>query len=98
MQQAFNDISLQLTQAYLTILLDKENVVTLQNLVQISQAQYEQGEILFNAGSIAKAALVQLEASKATDRYNLIVAQNQVRQNTLALKQILQLPIYKGRY
>lgn len=91
-QQAFNDISLQITQAYLTILLGKENMVTLQNLVQTSQAQYEQGKILFNAGSIAKAALVQLEASKATDQYNFIIAQNQVKQNTLALKQILQLP------
>lgn len=91
-QQAFNDISLQITQAYLTILLGKENMVTLQNLVQTSQAQYKQGKILLNAGSIAKAALVQLEASNATDQYNLIVAQNQVKQNTLALKQILQLP------
>lgn len=91
-QQAFNDISLQITQAYLAILLDKENVITVQNLLQTSQAQYEQGKILFNAGSIAKNELVQLEASKATDQYNLVVAQNQVRQNTVVLKQILQLP------
>ena len=93
-QQAFNDISIQITQAYLNILLDNENVITIQNLLETSQAQYERGKILFNAGSIAKKDLVQLEASKAADQYNLVVAQNQVRQNTLALKQILQLPSY----
>jgi outer membrane protein len=33
-----------------------------------------------------------LEATLATDQYNVVLAENQLRQNTLTLKQILQLP------
>lgn len=91
-QQAENDITIQITQAYLNILLDKENIIALQNIVQTSQAQYNNGQTLFDAGSIAKKDLVQLEATFATDKYNVVIAQNQLRLNTLTLKQVLDLP------
>ena len=87
-----NTITLQITQAYLAILLTKENIDYLQDIVQTSQAQLEQGRVLFSAGSIAKKDLVQLEAQSATDKYNFVTAQNNVRENTLSLKQLLQLP------
>ena len=87
-----NDISLQLTQAYLNILLSKENIDYTQQLVTTSQAQYEQGKIRYDAGSISKKDLLQLEAQTAGDQYNLVTAQNQYRQNVLTLKQLLQLP------
>ncbi len=91
-QEAQNNITIQITQAYLNILLAKENIVALQNVLQTSQAQYNNGKVLFSAGSIAKDELVQLEATLASDKYNLVIAQNQLRQNTLTLKQILELP------
>ncbi|MGN6531631.1 MAG: TolC family protein [Ginsengibacter sp.] len=91
-EQAKNDITIQITQAYLNILMEKENILALQNIVQTSQAQYNNGKTLFEAGSIAKKDLVQLEATLATDQYNVVLAQNQLRQYTLTLKQILQLP------
>ena len=90
--EAKNDITIQITQAYLNILMEKENILALQNIVQTSQAQYNNGKVLFDAGSIAKKDLVQLEATLATDQYNVVLAENQLRQNTLTLKQILQLP------
>jgi outer membrane protein len=88
-----NDITLQITQAYLNILLSNENIAAIQQLAATSQAQYEQGKTRFNAGGIAKKDLLQLEAQAATDQYNLVNAQNQFRQNVIVLKQILQLPI-----
>ncbi len=91
-QQAENNIIIEITQAYLNILLSKENIKALQNVLQTSQAQLDNGKVLFDAGSIAKVDLVQLEATLATDKYNLVIAQNQLRQNTLTLKQILELP------
>jgi outer membrane protein len=91
-QQTENEITIQIAQAYLNILLDKENILALQNVVQTSEAQYKNGQTLFEAGSIAKKDLVQLQATLATDQYNVVLAQNQLRQNTLTLKQILQLP------
>jgi outer membrane protein len=87
-----NSIILQITQAYLSILLAKENIIYLQDLVTTSQAQLQQGQTQYNAGSIAKNDLVQLEAQLATDQYNLVTAQNTERQNSLNLKQLLQLP------
>ncbi len=91
-QQTENDITIQIAQAYLNTLLDKENILALQNIVQTSEAQYKNGQTLFEAGSIAKKDLVQLEATLATDQYNVVLAQSQLKQNTLSLKQILQLP------
>jgi outer membrane protein len=91
-----NDITLQITQAYLNILLAKESIVYADELAKSSQAQYEQGKIRYTAGSIAKKDLLQLEAQAAGDQYNLVSAQNQYRQNVLILKQILQLPTTTG--
>jgi len=88
---AQNDITLQITQAYLNILLSKENISYIEQLATTSQSQYEQGKIRYNAGSISKKDLLQLEAQSASDQYNLVSAQNQYRQNVLTLKQILQL-------
>jgi outer membrane protein len=87
-----NNITIQITETYLAILLAKENLTWLQDIVQTSQAQLDRAQLLFKAGSIARKDLVQLEAQSATDKYNLVTAQNNIRQNTLSLKQLLQLP------
>ena len=48
--------------------------------------------MLYDAGSIAKISLLQLQAQLAGDKYLLVQTQNAIRQNTLVLKQLLQLP------
>jgi outer membrane protein len=90
--QQENDITLQITQAYLNILLAKENIVYVEDLLKTSQAQMSQGQQRFDAGSIAKKDLAELQGQTATDKYNLVVAQSTHRQNMLTLKQLLQLP------
>jgi len=89
---AENNITLQITQAYLNVLLAKENIVYVTDQVKTSGAQYELGKTKYNAGSIAKKDLLQLQAQSAGDEYNLVTAQNQYRQNIVTLKQLLQLP------
>jgi outer membrane protein len=89
--QSINDITLSITQAYLGILLAKENVVYVTDLVNTMGAQVDQGRKQYEAGSIARNAYIELQAQLATDKYTLVTAQNAVRQNKLALKQILQL-------
>ena len=91
--QSENDITLQITNAYLNILLAKENVVYVQDLVTTSAAQVDQGKKQYEAGAIARNAFIELQAQAATDKYTLVTAQNAVRQNKLTLKQLLQLPI-----
>jgi outer membrane protein len=91
-QIAENDIILQITQAFLNVLLAKESIVYVQEQVKTTAAQYQQGKTKFDAGAISKKDLLQLQAQAASDEYNLVTAQNQYRQNILTLKQLLQLP------
>jgi len=91
--QTENDITLSITQAYLNILLAKENVVYVQDLVNTSLAQVDQGRKQYEAGSIARNAYIELQAQMATDKYNLVTAQNAVRTNKITLKQLLQLSV-----
>ena len=91
-QQAENDITLQITQAYLNILLQKENIVYLQELVTSSESQLALGKQRFDAGSMSRKDYLQLEATLSNDKYNLVTAVNAHRTNVITLKQILQLP------
>ena len=86
-----NDIILQITQAFLNILLVKENIIYLQDALNTSQAQLKQGKQQFDAGSLSKKDYIQFESLVATDNYNLITAHNSYRTNLMVLKQILQL-------
>jgi outer membrane protein len=90
--QTINTLTLEITQDFLNILLAKENIIYVEDLVKTSEAQQDQGNKLYSAGSIAKNALIELEAQTATDKYNLVSAQSAYRQNVLSLKQLLQLP------
>lgn len=88
-----NSLTLQITQAYLNILLDKENIIYSQDLVATSSAQLKQAQQRYKAGSIARRDVVQLEAQLANDQYTLTSSQNAQRQDLLSLKQLLQLPL-----
>ncbi|MGE5108733.1 MAG: TolC family protein, partial [Sphingobacteriales bacterium] len=91
-QESLNNITLVITQAYLDILLSKENQKYIIDLVNTSEARVQEGQVFYNAGSIAKKDLLQLQAQLASDKYLMIQIQNAIRQNILVLKQILQLP------
>lgn len=90
-----NDITLQITQAYLNILLAKENIVYQQDVVNTLQAQVLQGQQRLDAGTIAKKDLLELQSVLASDQYSLVSEQNTKRQDILTLKQLLQLPSEK---
>ena len=90
--QQENDITLQITQAYLTILLDKENVIYDTDLVTTTTAQVKLEQQRYDVGSVARAALIQLQAQQANDKYTLVNQQNTERGDLLTLKQLLLLP------
>ncbi len=87
-----NSLTLEITQAYLNILLDKESIIYSQDLVATSTAQLQQAQQRFKAGSIARRDVVQFEAQLANDQYTLTSSTNAQRQDLLTLKQLLQLP------
>ncbi|HLA60070.1 MAG TPA: TolC family protein [Puia sp.] len=89
---AENDITLQITQAYLNILLAKENIVYITDVLATSNAQLQQGKQRFDAGALSRKDLWQLEGQAASDQFNLVNVNTIYRQNIITLKQILQLP------
>ncbi|SMD02446.1 TolC family protein [Chryseobacterium sp. YR221] len=91
-QESENNIALGITQAYLTILMNQENIISLENVLKTTQTQLKQGDQFYRAGNISKLNYLQIQSQVAQDEYNLISAQNNLRTNTVNLKQILQLP------
>ena len=91
-QEAENNIALSITQAFLNIMMAKENIVSLQQVLATTQTLLKQGEQLYGAGSISKLNLLQLQSQVAQDEYNLTQAQNSLRTDIVNLKQLLQLP------
>ncbi|MCX6318109.1 MAG: TolC family protein [Bacteroidetes bacterium] len=90
-QQAQNNVTLAITQAYLNVLLAKENEKYVSELVHNTDSAVLQSKQLFEAGKVAKISLLQIQAQLASDKYLLVQAQNTIRLNTLTLKQLLQL-------
>ncbi|WP_068941587.1 TolC family protein [Chryseobacterium timonianum] len=91
-QESENNITLNITQAYLNILMNEENLISLENVLKTTQTQLKQGDQLYKAGSLSKLNYLQIQSQVAQDQYNLTSAQNNLRTNIVNLKQILQLP------
>ncbi len=90
--QQENDITLQITQAYLAILLDKENIIYNTDLLNTTKAQVALEQKRYNVGSVARKDLIQLQAQQASDQYTLVNSQNAERGDLITLKQLLLLP------
>ena len=86
-----DNIDVQITAAYLNILLAKETIVYQKDLVTTSEAQVKQAQQEYDAGSIARVDLAELQAQLATDRYTLVTGETALRQALLNLKVLLQL-------
>lgn len=91
-QETSNNITLSITQAFLNILLAKENITYLKQVLTTSEAQLKQSQQRFDAGSLSKKDLLQFQSQLASDNYNLVTANNNLQTNVVNLKQLLQLP------
>jgi len=87
-----NDITLQITQAYLAILLDKENIIYDTDLLNTSTGQVKLEQQKYDVGAVARYALIQLQAQESTDRFTLTSTKNTEKGDLLTLKQLLLLP------
>lgn len=86
-----NDITIQITRAYLQVLLSQELEKTAkENLESIAQ-QVEKSKQLVDAGSQAYSTLLEMKAQYANEASTLVDAQNNVRTNLLTLTQLLDL-------
>lgn len=89
---AQNDITMQLVTAYLNILFADELTKISEQTRDLTRQQLERTRILFDAGSVAENAVLDLESQLAADELELINAQNQHDIARLSLMQLLNLP------
>lgn len=92
-EQSALDIEISVVQAYLQILYANESLEIAKKAVALSQTQVERGLQMFQAGSISKADLAQLQSQNAGDKHQLTQANNSLSSAKLTLKQLLELEL-----
>ena len=90
-QEAANSIQERIAQLYVQILYLTEAVKVNEESLKTARKNEERGQEMVNVGKMSKADLAQLTAQRATDEYNIVEAQTQVRNYKLQLKQLLEI-------
>ena len=86
-----NSLQEQIAQLYIQVLYAEESVKVNRQTLEVSQATFERGKVLFQEGNLSKANCAQLEAQVGNDHYQLVTAENALRNYRLQLKQLLEL-------
>lgn len=89
--QSENSIEESITQLYVQILYSAEAVKVNESTLEVSRKEFERGQQLFDAGSIASSDLAQLEAQVSNDNYQVVTSQTTLQDYKLQLKQLLEL-------
>ncbi|OON67681.1 hypothetical protein B0919_17765 [Hymenobacter sp. CRA2] len=89
--QARNDLSLNVASAYLQYLLGEELLRASQLRINTDQAQIERTQKLLRAGAVAESNLLDAQAQLASDEVSVVTAQNQRDLARLQVAQLLNL-------
>ncbi|GAA3556576.1 TolC family protein [Snuella lapsa] len=87
-----DDISLNVVDAYLRVLFNKENLEIAQVQYEFSLKQLDQVKGLVDAGVQPRANIYDAEATLSRDSQNVTVAENNYNLALLSLSQLLQVP------
>ncbi|MFD1616524.1 TolC family protein [Gelatiniphilus marinus] len=87
-----DDISLNVVNAYLNTLFNKENLETAKAQFDFSKKQLEQVQNLVDAGVQPKANIYDAEATLSRDEQQVTIAENNYNLALLTLSQLLQVP------
>jgi outer membrane protein len=85
------DIALNVANAFLQVLFNKENLKVKQEQRAINEKQLARSEELVKAGSVPRGDLLDIKATVASDNQNVITAENSLLISKLSLAQLLQL-------
>ena len=91
LDQLRNDVSLNVANSFLAVLLAQEQISISKNQVGLSQAQLDQTKAFADAGRLPELNVAQLESQLATDSSNLINAIATYNSAVLDLKTLLNL-------
>lgn len=87
-----DDVALNVVNAYLSVLFNKENLQIANVQLSFSKKQLEQVKALVKGGVQPKAAIYDAEATLSRDKQNVTVAENNYTLSKLTLSQLLQVP------
>ena len=96
LQKAKDDIALNVAASYLEILFSQELLSVSQAQTEVTQQQINRTQQLVNAGSVARGALLEIEAQLSREELQVVNDQNQLKLAYLNLYQLLELPIEKS--
>ncbi len=87
-----NNLSLQIATQFLQILFSDETVKIEELALAATQKELETAKLLFSVGTTNQSAVLELDAKLASNKLELITAQNSLRLAKIALTQLLQIP------
>ncbi|HEX9979887.1 MAG TPA: TolC family protein [Flavobacterium sp.] len=93
LEQTRNLITIDLAQRYISILYLQEIIEANQEQIKSSEKQLELAELKFNSGAIAESEVFKIRAQKAAEELNLLTSQNQLAENMISLKQLMNMPL-----
>jgi outer membrane protein len=91
-----DDVSLNVANAFLQILFNKENLKVQQEQLLNNKKQKQRTQTLVDAGSVPRGDLMDMTATVATSEQNVVVATNILLISKLSLAQLLQLQNFKN--
>lgn len=90
------DIALNVANAFLQVLFNKENLKVQKEQLGINEKQFARSEELVKAGSIPRGDLLDIKATVAQNNQNVIIADNALLISKLSLAQLLQLKDFEN--
>ena len=91
LEEAKNNVTLSITEAFLQALYDKEAISIAQNNLTSSEKEVSRSKARLDAGSIAMKDYTDAVSQAATNKYSLIAVKNTYAQQIIVLKQLLEL-------
>lgn len=88
------DVALNVANAFLQVLFNKENLKVQQEQLTINNKQLARSEELVKAGSVPRGDLLDIKATVASDNQKVIAAENSLLISKLSLAQLLQLKVF----
>ncbi|MAN27405.1 MULTISPECIES: TolC family protein [Mesonia] len=96
LEQMENDIALFVANSYLEVLVNKEVLEVLKEQNQLTKEQYQRTQDLVDAGTLPEGDLLEIKATNADEKQQIIVAENNVRIALISLAQTLLIEDYEN--
>lgn len=91
LQKTKNDVSIAVASAYLQVIFAEEQFANATAQAALTLQQRNRIEKLYQAGSVAKSALLDIEAQLALEELQVVNSENQVNLSYLNLKQLMEI-------